>query len=281
MAQPQTTLSAAITLTNATSITVRDALGFASSLETNDVIQVDSEFMLVTGGLGTTSWTVTRGYASSTAATHLNGATVSRIIRSWTDLTRIKTRTDIATSDTTDDALLPQFIDAANAEMTRLVGLFLGPSTDTSRTYDGYQARRKGTRLWVPGGLRSISLLEIAPQTAGSFTTSTATDYRIGPHPSDLRDGQPSAYVELLDVTAGYGYFPKGQDNIRVTGAFGYAAPPDDLQEIADALVLAMWKARNTGGAAVGPDGTAVYPFLTWPQISKLDIYRYENRVTI
>ncbi|MFG3287269.1 hypothetical protein ACGF3G_00395 [Streptomyces sp. NPDC048179] len=70
-----TTLSAAISTTSATSITVTSAAGFPSSGNYN--IQIDSEVMTVTAGQGTTTWTVTRGVNGSTAATHSGGATVT------------------------------------------------------------------------------------------------------------------------------------------------------------------------------------------------------------
>lgn len=72
---PATTLSAAISSTTATSLTVTSAASFPSS--GNYAIQVDGEVMTVTGGQGTTTWTVTRGVNGSTAATHSAGATVT------------------------------------------------------------------------------------------------------------------------------------------------------------------------------------------------------------
>lgn len=70
-----TTLSAAVSTTGATTISVTSAAGFPGS--GTYAIQVDSEVMLVTGGQGTTTWTVTRGANGSTAATHSSGATVT------------------------------------------------------------------------------------------------------------------------------------------------------------------------------------------------------------
>ena len=68
----ETTLAAAITDTTGTSITVTSSASFPSA---PFIIAIDTEAMLVTNVSGTT-WTVTRGYESSTAATHLNGAAV-------------------------------------------------------------------------------------------------------------------------------------------------------------------------------------------------------------
>lgn len=70
---PSTSLSAAITSTSATSLTVASSSGFPSSF--NFRILVESELMLVTAVSGTT-WTVTRGVEGTTAATHGSGATV-------------------------------------------------------------------------------------------------------------------------------------------------------------------------------------------------------------
>ena len=68
----ETTLAAAITDTTGTSITVTSSASFPSA---PFIIGIDTECLLVTNVSGTT-WTVTRGYESSTAATHLNGAAV-------------------------------------------------------------------------------------------------------------------------------------------------------------------------------------------------------------
>ncbi|WP_037616433.1 hypothetical protein [Streptomyces aureus] len=70
-----TTANGAISSTSSTSITVASASGFPGSGNYN--IQIDSEVLLVTGGQGTTTWTVTRGVNGSTAATHSNGAVIT------------------------------------------------------------------------------------------------------------------------------------------------------------------------------------------------------------
>lgn len=81
--RPTTTLSAAISTTTGTSITVTSASGFPLAPASNSAnsgyfrITIDTEDMLVTAGNGTTTWTVTRGYNGTTAATHANAATVT------------------------------------------------------------------------------------------------------------------------------------------------------------------------------------------------------------
>ncbi len=68
----QTTLGAAVETTDGTSITVTSEASFPA---VDFIISIDTECMLVTN-VSTTTWTVTRGYEGSTAATHTNGAAI-------------------------------------------------------------------------------------------------------------------------------------------------------------------------------------------------------------
>jgi hypothetical protein len=70
-----TTLSAAITSTTATTVHISAGSGIANS----DYIQVDSEIMHVSSGGGTATLTVARGQLGTTTATHSNGANVQDI----------------------------------------------------------------------------------------------------------------------------------------------------------------------------------------------------------
>jgi hypothetical protein len=67
-----TTLSGAMTAST-TTITVSSASGFPS---TPFVIRIDDEYMTVTAGFGTTTWTVSRAANGSTATAHVSGQTV-------------------------------------------------------------------------------------------------------------------------------------------------------------------------------------------------------------
>jgi hypothetical protein len=68
-----TTLNGAIN-NSVTSITVTSFTGFPTSAQYR--IRIDNEIMIVTGGAGTTTWTVTRGAEGTPAASHLDLATV-------------------------------------------------------------------------------------------------------------------------------------------------------------------------------------------------------------
>lgn len=71
-----TSLSGNITA-GQTTIPVASASGFPAS--GNYTIQIGNEQMLVTGGQGTTSWTVQRGTNGTTAASHTSGAMVFQL----------------------------------------------------------------------------------------------------------------------------------------------------------------------------------------------------------
>jgi Tfp pilus assembly protein PilV len=79
---PTTTLSAALTASQLT-VPVTSAAGFPTT--SPYIVQIDSELILVSGGTGTTAWTVRdvveRGYLGTTAAAHSAGATVLQIRR--------------------------------------------------------------------------------------------------------------------------------------------------------------------------------------------------------
>jgi hypothetical protein len=67
-----TTLTGALTASQ-TTVSVASASGFPT---TQFNIRIDNEFMTVTGGFGTTTWTVVRGAKGSTAAAHVTSQTV-------------------------------------------------------------------------------------------------------------------------------------------------------------------------------------------------------------
>lgn len=80
--QSNTTLSGGIN-NSTTSITVASSSGFSISAGPF-LAQIDSEIFKVTAISGTT-WTVTRGYDGSSAASHSNGATVQSVPWTWTN----------------------------------------------------------------------------------------------------------------------------------------------------------------------------------------------------
>jgi FtsP/CotA-like multicopper oxidase with cupredoxin domain len=81
MVNPRTTTQTSATTAGQTTITVASAAGFPTS--GTYYVRIDNEVLQVTGGQGTTTWTVTRGQLSTTAATHASGATITALATDW------------------------------------------------------------------------------------------------------------------------------------------------------------------------------------------------------
>ncbi|MCU1657512.1 MAG: Multicopper oxidase, partial [Pseudonocardiales bacterium] len=75
-----TTRNSASTATQLT-MTVPSAAGFPTA--NGYYVRLDNEVLRVTGGAGTTTWTVTRGQLGTAAATHANGAVVTALANDW------------------------------------------------------------------------------------------------------------------------------------------------------------------------------------------------------
>jgi hypothetical protein len=216
-------------------------------MESDDLIQIDDEYLLVTAGLGTTGWTVSRGYAGSAAASHLDAATVTRLERGYTDASRIN---KMAKADIADASYLQDCADQANSWLNSEVGQFYGPSTDTQRTYDVESISKT---LKIPGGIRSLTTLEIKTYTSESTWHAVAAgDIFLRPHPWDRLDGLVADKIVLADFPTGqYWFFYYGSDVVRPTGVFGPPEPPNTLRRIADSVGWWLYQSRDAGGTGI------------------------------
>ena len=178
----------------------------------------------------------------------------------------------IGTTDSDDDAELGLICDRVNQLIESMTmqpvcpissATYLYDVADTTRHRSGvtplvpwfYGIGSGMSRLFTPapvdaatkgiGGLRAITLLEIAPYSGGTYATVAATDYF-------LRERQgvsgPYKWLVLSDRPAGvYSHFPVGRATVRVTATAGWAAIPDDLTETALAVAHRAWNAREIG----------------------------------
>jgi hypothetical protein len=78
---PRTTTRPTATTNSQSSITVASAAGFPAS--GSYYVRIDNEVLQVTGGQGTTTWTVARGQLGTAAATHATGATITALATDW------------------------------------------------------------------------------------------------------------------------------------------------------------------------------------------------------
>jgi hypothetical protein len=191
-------------------------------------------------------------------------------------LAGVKLRLGAGATPVDDDALTPH-IKAVNDAFIRHIGYYPGPSTDTTRTYHGRDAVRNGHRLWIPGGIRTLTGMTVGASTGATATAATSTDWSLGPTPT--RSGEPYWYVEWVDVTTGnWSHYPFGFGNVVMTGLFGWASVPDELIEWAESQVVRRWKARATGDAdVVGSDefGQAIISYRLPAELRRvLDAYR-------
>src|SRR5215470_14883492 len=78
---PKTTTMTATRTAGQLTIPVASAAGFPAS--GNYYIQIGSEVLQVTGGQGTTTWTVARGQLGTSAAPHASGSVVTALANDW------------------------------------------------------------------------------------------------------------------------------------------------------------------------------------------------------
>ncbi|MEU4191725.1 multicopper oxidase domain-containing protein [Kribbella sp. NPDC026611] len=78
---PKTTTRPTATTAAQTSITVASAVGFPTT--GSYFVRIDNEVVQVTGGQGTTTWTVARGQLGTAATTHGSGAVVTALATDW------------------------------------------------------------------------------------------------------------------------------------------------------------------------------------------------------
>lgn len=175
-------------------------------------------------------------------------------------------KTYIADTDTTDDAWLVYGVGAINRAFIRAVGVDIGSSPDTTRTYDACDAVRDGRRLWVPGGIRSFTTVEVS--TDGTTWTDVTAYVRVGPSAQARPAGEPGSYVEWLPYVAGSVASFASYAYVRITGAafatFGWDAYPPDAVQCCAAALQRLYADRS---------GRGQYP-------TETDVAKYLNPAT-
>jgi hypothetical protein len=136
--------------------------------------------------------------------------------------------------DTVDDAWFPYAVGAMNRAIIRSISVDIGPSPDTTRTYDACKATQEGRRLRIPGGIRAFSTVE--GSSDGTTWTAITTAVRVGPLAQARPYGEPGGYIEFKPYNAMASTF-LAYSYVRITGlafaTFGWDAYPDDLVQAA------------------------------------------------
>lgn len=160
----------------------------------------------------------------------------------------VKARLGI-TGDTYNN-VIAGLCDQTNAFIERRTHRPVGPDSVTQYTVDGYDALENGRLLLFPRGVRSLTTVEVATTTGGSFSTIASGDYFLRPAAYQVEPGWPQTEIWITDIPSAsttVPYFPQGFANVRLTGTFGWASIPPDLIEVAEVTVVRAFNARQTG----------------------------------
>jgi hypothetical protein len=165
----------------------------------------------------------------------------------------LKQRMGYAATDTSQDEEFQQYLQDATDWIHSFTGRTFLPDPVSGTViylFDGYDATWNGRYLPIRRGIRSISLLETASATGGTFATVTSTDYFLRPSPQDLPAGWPADQLWISNLAT---RIYAGLGNIRITGAFGFASVPGDVRDVCLSLASRTWAGRQAGQAdAVG-----------------------------
>jgi hypothetical protein len=192
---------------------------------------------------------------------------------------QVKVRLGI--TDATDDSMISEMIDEVSGWIEGYTGRSFVPETAVTYQFDttgGYSVR-------IPRGIRSVTAAGYSktsqPDTGGTYTAiaSPTTNLLFRPSTVDLPIGWPATEVILLPSTGIS--FATVFNGLTLTGNFGFAATPVDMQGVAIDAVVAAYQAHGNGASAViGADASAIAPWNQYfghgsPQRKILDSYRY------
>lgn len=123
-----------------------------------------------------------------------------------------------------------------------------------ARTFDG----NGRTRLHVRAGIISLTTVEQAPYTGGSYASLVAADWVLGP--TDKPANDPYTEIHVSD-RGGYPYWYWGSSTIRLTGVFGWPSPPAMIRKATLDLAREWYRQGPGGGGPVGINafGTPIF----------------------
>jgi hypothetical protein len=185
------------------------------------------------------------------------------------------------TFSATDTTTIGELIDEVSDWVQHYTGRKLVPVTSTTYIVD----TEAGYVLRFPIGVRTVSALGInalshQPDTGGTYVSVSAANILLRPSGPDLPVGWPATEIRLSRASSLY--FGTIENGASVTGTFGFAATPPDIQAVTiDAVVAAFQSRKNGASGVIGADAEAVVPWASFfsrgsPQRGTLDRYRYQ-----
>ena len=188
-------------------------------------------------------------------------------------------------SDAADDTLISELIDQVSGWIENYTGRKFVAETGATYVFD----TEAGYTLRIPRGIRTITSMGVAlthqPDSGGSYTTIAAADRILRPKAQELPEGWPYFEVRFSRGTlAGtISRFANAENGCTITGNFGWATVPQDIQAVTiDAVVAAYQNRANGASSTLGADSTALPPWSTFfgrgsPQRGTLDRYRWPS----
>jgi hypothetical protein len=166
----------------------------------------------------------------------------------------VKRRMEI--TDSTDDEVLDDIVADVNLDIEDMTGRQIGPGTVSGQLLDGFDAIEGGLCLEYPKGLRSVSSLEVASTTGGTFSAVDSGDIYLRPSEHLRQPDWPSFELWLTDIPSSGTALPvfmPGRDNIRLSADIGWAAIPSTITSAAEVTVMRTFLS-NRGGHVDGSD---------------------------
>ena len=175
-----------------------------------------------------------------------------------------------------DDALITELVEEVSDWMQHYTSRKFVPETAATYTFDTHE----GYVLRIPRGIRTVTTLGLnamahQPDSGGSYTTLTATDYLLRPLAVDLPIGWPPTEVRLSGAT-NY-VFRNVENGATITGNFGFAATPLDIAAVAIDGTVAAYQMRKNGTSGVfgaGADTGVPWWQFTRASMRTLNMYR-------
>ena len=178
---------------------------------------------------------------------------------------------------TNEDENIIEYIRQVSRAIERYCGRWFMPRPMSGTTT--YRVHTEaGRTVHLPRGIRSITSLGIAsedqPESGGTYTVATASDYFISPPPMERDDDDPGYWIELRSSSTSAFY--DAAYGAQITGAFGFGAVPPDIQGVAIRASARRYIGKGGGAAvAIGPSGTELLlPDMSGADRATLDGYK-------
>jgi hypothetical protein len=194
-------------------------------------------------------------------------------------IAQVKARAGI--TDSSDDAMLTEMATEVSGWIEAYTGRRLAPDNAATYVFD----TKAGTVLNIPYGVRSVTSMGVAqthqPDTGGVYTTIPAADIILRPKVQDGPIGWPFTSVRITrgKLAGTVSTFSTCENGCTITGNFGFATVPPDIESVAiDAVVTAYSTRGNGASGVIGADAFAGPPWSQYfskgsPQRGTLDRY--------